>query len=126
MKPEVAVKPRLDVALDERREHEDPPEAEDHARDRGKQLHERPDHSAYRLRREHAQEEADRYADRGGEQQRHERAHRGAKQEVDRAKGIEVGRPAPVNDEAQAELRKRQVRSAEHLVANLHDRRERE
>ena len=44
--PERAVQGRLDVLLDERREHDDPPEAEDHARNRGQHLDQRTDHRA--------------------------------------------------------------------------------
>ncbi len=85
------VERRIDVVVQERREHEDPPEPDHDAGDRGERLDERGDRAADPARRELAEEERDAERDRGGEDQRAERGDRSAEEEAARAE-LEVDR----------------------------------
>jgi hypothetical protein len=115
---EVAVEPGLQVALDERREDEDPPEAEDHARDRGERLHQRADDSAHATGCQQGQVEPDRNRERRGQQERHPRAD---DRSVERSAGAEdvlVRLPERVGDEAETELGDRGAGPVDHLVGH--------
>ena len=85
MKPKWSLRNGSTCGLEERAHDQDPPQAEDDARDRGQQLDQRPDRRPQPPRRELAQEEADRDRDRHGQDEREERGHRGAPDQVERA-----------------------------------------
>ncbi len=99
-KPSDAMKERLEVGLQERSEHENAPEPEDDARDRGQHLHQRPDHAAHPARRDHAQVERDRDPDRNREQQGDDRGDGRAVHERGGTEDSEVGLPRRVHEEA--------------------------
>ena len=113
---EPRVQPGTELLVDDRPEHEDPPEAEDHARDRGEHLDERSDHAADRRRGELGQEKPDGDSDRSCEQDRERgRVDRGH-DEVERAEVVGNRVPRLVPDEGDPELADRRPGTVDDLV----------
>ena len=112
---ERAVQPRLDVIGEERAEHEDAPQPEHDARDRGEQLDERPDDAAHATRSQLAEVEADRDGERGRDDERDERGDRRPVDERQRAEDVLDRIPGPPGDEAEAEVVERGAGQREDL-----------
>src|SRR4029453_3866869 len=93
----------LDMVVQERAEHEDPPEAEDDARYSGEHLDQGPDHTPSGRRCELGEVERDRNRKRTGNQGGAEGRDGGAVEEVERAELARDRVPILVPDEREAE-----------------------
>ena len=112
---ERVVQRRLDMVREERAEHEDPPQSEDDARDRGEQLDERPDNAAHPTRSQLAEIQADRDRERCRHNQSDQGADCGAVDEGKRAEDVLDRVPRAAGDEAESEGVERVPRQLEDL-----------
>ena len=115
------MEPGLDVVGQEGAQHEDPPEAEDDARDRSQRLHERPDHQPQAPGCELAQEEPDRERERRCDEERDQRCHRGPEEPGRRPEDALVRIPNSAPHEREAEGAEGDVRAAQDLVGDDSD-----
>ena len=110
------MEPRLEMVREERAEHEDPPQAEDDARDGGERLDEGADDPPRAARRELAQVERDRDRERRRNHERDEGRDRCAVDERQRTEVLVHRVPGPRDDEVEPEPRERRVCEVEDLV----------
>ena len=95
----MAMEPGLEILTDERTEHQDPPEAEHDARNRGEQLDERGDQRTCPAWRQLAQIEPDRDRERSRDQERGERRQGSTPDQVQCTELVVDSVPALTGDE---------------------------
>src|SRR5919206_499202 len=123
---ERALQPRLEVIGDERPHDEDPPEADDDARNRGEHLDERADRAAKPAWRELGEEERDRDRERSRDQERPDGRDGAAEQERRRAEDLVDARVPRVRDEeVEPEAVDRRARLVDDLPGDEDEQRDR-
>ena len=119
--PKVLVQEGLDVRLQKRPHHEDAPQPEDDARDGRQQLDQRSHGCPQRARSELAQKEPDGDRHGHGDDERDQRRHQRAPDQVESAVLVGDGVPLARGEEPEPERRDRRPRLIDHLVGDHHE-----